>query len=132
MADLGVDISCVIDIDPMFRTVGGPTAVAQRHGRRFRTSTGQLLEHPLYGYDIRNLLNASGSQRTVFRLKSIIEQQMLRDEETDSVVVDVTYVESAKSLRIRAHGQTSEGPFDLVLAVTEVTVEILEAAATVI
>lgn len=130
MASLGIDIHCVTDLDPMFRLVSGPTAVAQRHARRFQTPTGQLLEHAEYGYDVRNLLNASSGATTLYRLKSIIEQQMLRDDETEAAEVDVTFVESTNKLTLHVKGQTAQGPFSLVLGVDDLTVDILEAAAT--
>ena len=56
MADLGVDVFAVVDLDPAFRLVSGRVAHAQAIARRLGTPRGDLArigDDPDYGTDLR-------------------------------------------------------------------------------
>lgn len=122
MADLGIDIHCVDDIDPNFALVSGQKVLAQALARRLITPRGTLLEDPEYGFDLRAFLNDTHS---AFRVESGIESELLKDERVDDVSATTTYDELSGRLTVEARVTSSEGPFDFILGVTDVTVELV-------
>lgn len=123
--DYGIDVSCVDDIDPTFALVRGPVAVAQALARRFITARGGLHYDGTYGYDLRTYLNASIEPGDEFLIASAVEAQCELDERVASASADVRYDSLTETLRVAIIADGDEGPFELVLGVSAVTVEIL-------
>ncbi len=128
-SDYGIDVSCVDDIDPTFGLVRGPTAVAQALARRFITPRGGLHYDGTYGYDLRSHLNASVDAGDEFLMASAVEAQCEQDERVSSASASVAYDAQTETLRVAIHADGDEGPFELVLRVSAVTVEILSIRA---
>lgn len=125
MADLGATISCLGDLDPMFRMVSGRKALAQEIANRLISPRGSYLPDPSYGFDVRAFLNESVSPREVFAIESGIEAEALKDERIEDADATVTFDEAAGSVRIDLRLTDAEGPFDLVIAIDAVNLEIL-------
>lgn len=123
--DYGTDVSCVDDLDPTFALVRGSTAVAQALARRFITARGGLHYDGTYGYDLRNHLNASLDAGDEFLIASAVEAQCEQDERVRSASARVTYVAATETLRVAIVAEGDAGPFELVLGVSAVTIEIL-------
>lgn len=123
--DYGVDVSCISDIDPAFTLVSGPTAVAQALARRLITPRGGLHYAGTYGYDLRQHLNGSLEPGDEFVIASAIEAQCAQDERVFSASATVAFESLTETLRVSIVAQLDEGPFELVLRVSAVTVEIL-------
>ncbi len=123
--DFGVDVSCVSDIDPAFALVRGRTALAQALARRFITPRGGLHYDGTYGYDLRSHLNAPLEPGDEFIIASAVESQCVLDERVRSASAAVIYFAATETLRVQIAIVDDEGPFELVLGVSAVTVEIL-------
>ena len=124
--DYGVDWYWNGDIDPTGRLVNGPLAVAQAIARRLITTRGTLFYDPEYGFNLRDFLNETVEEgQTIFQIESGIETECLKDERVESADAAAEYIESASRLRVTARLVLAEGPFELVLIVDAVTLEIL-------
>lgn len=125
MADLGTDIYCVDDLDPAFATVDGTKAVAQAIARRLGTPRGALFYDPDYGYDLRAFLNAPIDDRMLFQIGVGVENEARKDERVFDAQAVATYDVQTETMTVVLRGSTSSGPFQLILAVDEVSVEVL-------
>lgn len=123
--DYGSDVACVTDIDPAFAMVSGPTAVAQAIARRLITPRGGLHYDGTYGYDLRQHLNGSIEDGDTFVVASSVETQCEQDERVRSASARVTYDALTETLRVTIALVLDDGPFELVLGVSAVTVEVL-------
>lgn len=124
MADLGLDLSCVTDLEEDMAEVSGRTCLAQAIARRLTTPRGGLIDDPGYGYDLRDLLNADVGPRELAAAASAAENECLKDERVLSATVSIVYAQQTVDVAL----EDADGPFKLVLAVDTVTVAILQAA----
>lgn len=125
-ATVGLDVLCHPDLDPQLRLVGGFPLLAQDLLNRLSTPRGGLFYDPSYGYDLRALLCRALDERDVPTIAALIEAQCLLDERVASVSVAVTLLRLEHRLRITLTVETDAGPFAMVLAVSDLTVELLE------
>lgn len=126
--DLGVDISCVDDIDPMFALVSGNTTTRQRLARRFRTMPGQIQDSETFGLDLRQFLSAGLPLEKIAEIRQLVLAQCKHDETVSGISVTADFNLSTKRLRVVVLATGPEGPFSLVLEATKTTVQILEGA----
>ena len=127
--DYGFDLSAVSDIDPGFRTVSGRRLLAEAIARRLQTPRGRLADDPNYGYDLTGLLKADFAPQDLARIASLVEAECTKDERVVGASATVTLqVPSSPStgLLVSVLIQDGSGPFPLVLAVSGVTVQILQ------
>ena len=122
---LGLDVSTFPDLDATFALISGAKVVAEAVARRITTPRGSLRGQPDYGIDVRDYLNEGLTPARVFALKAAIQAEAEADPRVASVDVDVTHDPKAGSLRVSVAGVSSLGPFELVLAITAVSVEVL-------
>lgn len=125
-ASLGLDIACWPDLDDQFALIGGLRLLAQDLLNRLSTPTGGLFYDDSYGYDLTALLNASLDERDVPRIAGAVRAQCLLDERVADVAVTVTLYRGENRLTVGLAVETDEGPFAMQLAVTDVTVDLLE------
>lgn len=131
MATYGTDISTItaagaIDIDPYFKVVSGSTAVLHTIVKMLVTPQGGLLDDEDFGYDLRALVHGSTSRAELNSAVGEIEAQCLRDERIADVTVTLSVASGVLTCNVQGtlvDGQT----FRLVLAVSAVSVEVLEA-----
>lgn len=141
MADdpLGVDIGSTfgggasIDLDPYFASVSGALCVAQSTARKLTSPRGSIWYAPGVGRDIRGMLNDKIDQRTLRVASAAIVSEVRTDDRIDPDTVDVrlTFDSVAKTLTVAVSAKTITGSsFSLVLAVSALTVTLLEINAT--
>ena len=122
--DFGTDLSAVSDLEVTMREVSGRELLAQAIARRLQTPRGGGLFYDAdYGYDVRQFV--SGSTLPEGTIEAAIENEILKDERVADVQVDVRYFTANKNLKIYVAINDGDGPFDLVLDVSDVTVELL-------
>lgn len=122
---LGIDVSTFVDgdLDPTFSLITGPRVVAEAIGRRLQTPRGALVRNPEYGTDLRQWVNASLTPARRAALRSAIAAEASQDPRVDSI--DVVLVEDGNSLTVSITGTCAAGPFELVLDVADLTVDLL-------
>lgn len=137
MADesFGIDSSTFVDqgddtigMDPMFADLTGPRVVLEACARRLMTRRGMLRTAPDYGYDLTTRIGARVSAVGRERMKAAIEAECEKDERVKQARV-VRFVKSGSAYLLTIAILLATGKFDLVLSVSEVTVEILKADA---
>jgi hypothetical protein len=126
----GKDVRC-LDSLSTGRTVRGPLIVGQRCYHRLVTTRGMLRggeDEENFGIDLAELVGSltGGSERE--RIKGIVEGELRKEAEVDSV--DATVLDlgtgATRSYQITIRAVTGEGPFELVLKVSDVTVDLLK------
>jgi len=123
--ELGTDIATpdAADLDPYFAPVSGWRGLGQALARRLVTPRGSLLDDPSYGYDLRSRLNDSLTPADLAALGAIVTRELEADERVETATPTVAF--AAGALRVAARITTASGTFRLVLAVGDVTAEIL-------
>ena len=122
---LGVDILALDDLDPSFALVSGEPMLARAIARRLTTPRGGLFYDPDYGYDVRALLLDGLTPAKLASARASIAAEVEKDERVASAAVTFTHDTTAERLTITIEIETDEGPFDLVLSVDAVTVDLL-------
>lgn len=112
------------------RIVEGGELLAEAAYRRLITVRGTLLDDPNYGLGLVRWLQSEYTPAMLAALPSIIRLELMKDPRLDSVNVEITSTRDASSavsmqLEITGAGVNGEG-FSLVLAVSDVTVDLLE------
>lgn len=123
----GKGLACTTDLDPMLRFVSGTTLMANACVRRLFCRKGSLLSDALYGIDLRDLLGSKFlTQKDVDKIASFAQAELLNDERIASVSVTGTFNSRTRTLNLTIVGTGALGPFSLTLAVSDVTVQILQ------
>jgi len=133
MTDFGRDTSCLPGTGLRTgRLVSGPRLVAEAGVRRLTTRRGTLRggeEEANYGKDLTELVGTVGTTNAAAALPGQIKAELSKDERIDpgKISVTVTSTVSGPSTKwnVAVKGETAEGPFDFVLAVSDVSVELL-------
>ena len=129
MTDFGFEISCTDSIKTG-HYVSGARLVAEAAYRRLITPRGMLSggeEEDNYGFDVMDAIGSVSTASEAASLPGRIQTELLKDDRLQSVDVVVTPSTSGPSttFNIDITGHTAAGPFNLVLAVSSVTVDIL-------
>lgn len=112
------------------RIVSGGELLAEAAYRRLITVRGTLLDDPNYGLGLVRWLQTEYTPAMLAALPAIIRLELMKDQRLDSVNVEIESTRNASSavamqIEITGAGVNGEG-FSLVLAVTDVTVDLLE------
>lgn len=130
---LGVDIDVLDDLPPTFRLVRGRQNLGNAIARRLSTPAQWLADafqgDATYGYDIRGRLNSAWRADELAAASSHIEEQCRQDERVQSSAVTVSQDLTNSTLDIDIQLETADGPFRLVLQVTEVGIALLSVTA---
>jgi phage baseplate assembly protein W len=123
MSELGTDISGTFD--GRMRLVSGTANLVAALVRRLQTPRGGLFYAPDYGTDLRAWLNESFTSQRIFTLRAAVVAECEKDPRVESVLCRATYDSAAELLTVEIQGTAADGPFELVLAVTALSVEVL-------
>lgn len=126
----GRDVWC----DDSLRTgryATGVRLVAQNAYHRLTTPRGMLRggeDEANYGLDLVGLVGTAESTGLAAALPGKIQNELLKDERIEEVRATVTRSQDgpAVTYEIEIEADTSEGPFELVLSVADVTVALLK------
>jgi phage baseplate assembly protein W len=102
----------------------GNQAVAEAILRRWTTSQGQLIDDPNYGQNIYDLVNAGLSPRNLAYAQQQFAQEAQKDQRVLRCTVVIT-INVAGDVTLSANVVTANGPFNLVLSVNAVTLQLL-------
>lgn len=136
LAGLGTDVDVVTDIGLSFGLAREQRNLGNALARRLMTPRGGLAYDPEYGTDIRLFLNASLTPAGFANLKSVMVAECEKDPRVLAFNVD-SFQLGGSGIAIAARPpllascrvETAEGPFDLILAISDATIELLDAAA---
>jgi hypothetical protein len=127
--DFGTDTSCT-DSLRTGRLSSGVQLVAEAAYRRLITPHGMLQggeDEADYGLDLQDLIGSSTTKSQQAAVPGQIQAELLKDQRIESVTVDMQIFTNgpSTSYQIAIEAQTGVGPFSLVLAVSDVSVELL-------
>lgn len=123
MADFGVDISALPDLD--FRPKLGLPNLAEAIARRYITPRGALWYAPGYGLDLRRYLNEAMTPELLEEMRILVEQEAEKDPRVR--FAEASVAPEDHRVRVALRLETDQGPFDLVLSVDRVSVEVRDA-----
>jgi hypothetical protein len=128
---LGIDIDVIDDLPPTFRLAYGPKALANYVLRELITPEGFLAVYfegdPHYGQNVRGRLNSAWTFQELSSLGGAIEAKLRRHDRIESATVAVSHDLATSTLSVDISIETAAGPFRFLLAVTDLTVEVLRA-----
>lgn len=90
--DYGIDVSTIPDLDPVFALVSGRDALIQSLVRRLQTPRGALPFNPDDGLDVCDWLHEGQTATQLFRLRSMVEAELLKDERVLSVTCQTAWL----------------------------------------
>lgn len=125
MADFGTDINFLTGLDPRLGLVSGTANLGQALAHRLTTPRGSLFYDPDYGTDIRAYLNDTITADKLAQVRADVQAELIKDERVLACIAEVSFDFTSRQLAVSVAVQTANGPFNLVLAVTSVTVELL-------
>lgn len=115
--DLNTFVGGMPGMDPTFGTVSGPPAVVQALAR--------MLMDPVDGIDLTDLVGVAMTNLRRARIVDGVQQVLEREERVESAKVETLTEESPGRWRMQVRGSLGTGPFSMVLAITNVSVELL-------
>lgn len=128
----GTDIDAVYDLPLVFGLATGLPNLGNALARRLSTSLGALTEldpqyGTQYGFDLRQLLNSTMSPGDRAAYETQISAECEKDERVLQASTIINFVPASSSATVSISIQTATGPFNLILAVTAVSVAILQS-----
>lgn len=119
------------------RIVTGNRLLAEAAVRRLSSQRGSLLDDPNYGLPLVELLNQAATKDQIAAIPGRVRGELAKDTRLveGSITVELIPIDvsgPAKSYEVRIGMEGDDGPFELVLSVNDLKVEILslpEAAA---
>ncbi|WP_407540458.1 hypothetical protein Q0M94_03405 [Deinococcus radiomollis] len=124
MTDFGTDFSALPRLT--FAQKKGLANLGEAIARRLMTPRGGLFYDPTYGLDLRRYLNAVNDEATRFEIEILSAAQCELDERVARADVTVLTLD-LRSAEIDVSLTTLLGPFRLILAISQVRVEVLRA-----
>lgn len=121
--DLNFDIT-TMDIPNNFNTTSGRDNLIKACIRRITTPRGRLIYDPNYGIYIQDYLNDDIDIRTVAQIGGLIDNELLKDERIIKSSTEANYFRGI--LTTVTTLVDGNGPFKLVLAISAVTVNVLQ------
>jgi hypothetical protein len=126
----GGDLDVVTDLPgPYFRVASGLRNIGNALARRLTTERGGLFYAPNYGLDVRQYLNAGMTPQQLSQVQGDIAAEVGKDARIDNPTVTVVQNLPAARMDITIACELAEGPFEFVLGVTSLTVELLTAGS---
>lgn len=114
MINYGHDLSCVDDLTPQMQVVSGLRLVAEAIARRLQTGRGELIDDPLYGYDLTAQLNNDVDPSDIGRINAAVTNECKKDTRIKEAVTSAVLTEAGE-LRVTISLLTGLGPFKLVV-----------------
>lgn len=132
--NFGKDTSCTDSLKPG-RYATGAQLVGEAVYRRLITPRGMLRggeDEANYGLDLTEFVGSTSTKQDAAAAASRIKAELKKDERIIDVVVEVTpSTEGPETyFEVTINAETTEGPFDLQIGVSDVNVEILGLEAS--
>jgi hypothetical protein len=117
------------DLDPNFTIIPETSkrCVTETVARALCTPRGSMEDAPNNGYDLRSRLNSKWMRRDLFNVQTSSEGEALKDERVYSASASIKWNARSRQLDVRLIVDCMVGSFPLVLAISDVSVEILRS-----
>ncbi len=128
---LGTDIGVLSDLPPAWGLATGKLNLAYALCRRFNTPRGSLFPWPDYGMYLPGYVEKSIRSGDESTIRGAIIGECEKDPRVQTADVDLTFSFERRTLTVKITIETADGPFELVLAATSLTVELLRVDGVV-
>jgi phage baseplate assembly protein W len=125
----GVDIDCILDVGRSLALAKGLRNLGNALARRLVTPRGGLFYDANYGLDVRAFVNAGFTAQQLAQVQADIAAEVSKDPRIENPQVTVVSNVQTGSMAITIVCELAEGPFQFLLAVTALTVELLSVEA---
>lgn len=125
--DFGSCWSCTDDLVMPSTMASGNRVVAEAIVRRWGTPRGRLVDDPNYGLDLTSEVSNDLGPGDIARLSQAAAAEAQKDERVLSAKVTIVLT-AAGILTIVGVITTANGPFQLVAAVSAITVSLLQVS----
>jgi hypothetical protein len=116
-----------LDADPSMRLVTGRDLLSQNLVCRFSTARGTVIDCPNDCLDLRDEISDGLTQSQLNALQGQIQQEALKDQRVQAISVTTTFDAATSTLTVVMNITSLYGPFQLVLQISDVTVQLLNA-----
>lgn len=123
--DYGTDIEHLYDLGLRWGLVSGQANLAMAIVRRLSTTRGTLYYDLSYGFNLLEALNQSFTVTSLAALRSQIVAEVLKDQRVDTCRASVQTGQD--TLTVVLEIVSADGPFDLVLGINALSVDVLNA-----
>lgn len=124
--DYGRDLSCTSDLDPLLRDVTGDDLMAQVCLHRLFCRQGRLLSNPVDNtLDLRDEIAKGIKPGDETTIQGKCASALVGDQRIISASIKATFAPLTNTLTLSISGQGARGPFNLTVAATALTVELL-------
>lgn len=127
--DSGVDIDCIIDVGQSLSLARGLRNLGNALARRLVTPRGGLFYDGNYGLDVRAFVNAGFTPQQLSQIQADIAAEISKDERVENPQVTVVSNTQTATMTITIVCELAEGPFQFLVAVSALTVELLSVEA---
>lgn len=127
--DFGTDFDFLNDLNPNLTMVSGLAVLGQDILHRLETPRGGLFYDPDYGTDVRAYLSAAITPQVLSRMQSEIQAELGKDERFLSTSAKLQFVPATSTLTLNLSVVTAQGPFALVIEITNLTISLLSIQA---
>jgi hypothetical protein len=127
--DFGTDFDFLSDLNPNLTMVSGLAVLGQDILHRLETPRGGLFYDPDYGTDVRAYLNGKMTPQVLSRMQSEVQAELGKDERFLSTSAKFQFVPQTNTLTLNLAVVTAQGPFTLVIEITNVTITLLSIQA---
>jgi hypothetical protein len=117
----------LLDADPSMRTVTGRALLVQSLLCRQTTPRGSVIDCPNDCINLVDYVSAGMTAAAISQLYGTIQNELRKDQRVFSATVTGSYSFQTSTLTLNEAIQSGYGPFSLVLAVSSVTVTLLNA-----
>ncbi len=128
--DFGTDVAVFSDLPLTMSLASGRTNVVYALARRWQTARGSLVYDTEYGIDVRSYVNASMTATQLAKLQQDMADEARKEERIREC--SVAAVPGTDGVTATATLEDSDGPFDLVILISETTLAILDAGAIIV
>lgn len=123
--DFGTDVNLVSDLAGVWGLATSSTNLVNALLRRLTTPRAGLFYDPDYGFDLLSQLNSALTDSDLETMRGGVTDELRKDPRVLSATVSIRFTVATMTLQVSMSIATAEGPFDLVLAASGVTVELL-------
>ena len=124
--ELGTDVAHLVDLRPVWGLASGKINLACAYVRRLSTPSDGLFYAPGYGFYLPGYISAKWNESIASYVKGRLVAQAKADPRIKDAEVTLVFSFATKTLTARIMLLTADGPFDLVIAATSLTVQLLE------
>jgi len=121
--DFGTDVALARALGASWGIASDQANLSNAIFRRLTCPKGALIYATDYGIDVRTFLNATMGPAQLAQMRSAIVAEVEKDPRVQSASAVLTLQSDLLSVRVVLTIETATGPFDLIFAVSELSVE---------